>query len=78
MDAITTRVLRRPAAQAHGTLFAPAGARPAAAILVIGGSGGSESSYVAEAQAREGMTAMSVAYFARPGLPRQLRGIGLE
>jgi dienelactone hydrolase len=78
MDAITTRVFRRPAAHVHGTLFVPAGARPAAAVLVIGGSGGSEPSYVAEALAREGMTAMSVAYFARPGLPRQLRGIRLE
>jgi dienelactone hydrolase len=78
MDAITTRVFRRPAAQVHGTLFVPAGTRPAAAVLVIGGSGGSEPSYVAEALAREGMTAMSVAYFGRPGLPRQLRGIRLE
>jgi dienelactone hydrolase len=67
MDIITARVLRRPAAQVHGTLFVPAGAVPAAAVLVIGGSGGSEPSYVAEALARQGMTAMSVAYFARPG-----------
>jgi dienelactone hydrolase len=78
MDIITARALRRPAAQVHGTLFVPAGAVPAAAVLVIGGSGGSEPSYIAEALAREGMTAMSVAYFARPGLPRQLRGIRLE
>ena len=78
MDVITIRMFGRPAAQVHGTLFAPAGARPAAAVLVIGGSGGSEPSYVAEALAREGMTAMSVACFARPGLPRQLRGIRLE
>jgi hypothetical protein len=28
MDIITARALRRPAAQAHGTLFLPAGARP--------------------------------------------------
>lgn len=54
MDLITARVLRRPAAQVHGTLFVPAGAVPAAAVLVIGGSGGSEPSYVAEALAREG------------------------
>ncbi len=59
----------------HGTLFAPAGAAPAAAVLVIGGSGGSEPSYVAGALSREGMAALSVAYFARPGLPPRLRGI---
>jgi dienelactone hydrolase len=78
MDTITARVFRRPADQVHGTLFVPAGTEPAAAVLVIGGSGGSEPSYVGEALAREGMTAMSVAYFARPGLPGQLRGIRLE
>jgi dienelactone hydrolase len=78
MEAITARAFRRPAAQVHGTLFAPVGTEAVAAVLVIGGSGGSEPSYVAEALAREGMTAMSVAYFARPGLPGQLRGIRLE
>ncbi|HET9968001.1 MAG TPA: hypothetical protein VFQ68_07160 [Streptosporangiaceae bacterium] len=45
---------------------------------MIGGSGGSEPSYVAGALAREGMAALSVAYLARPGLPPQLRGIPLE
>ena len=77
MGAITVRVFRPPAARVHGTLFVPA-AEPVAAALVIGGSGGSEPSYVGEALAREGMAAMSVAYFARPGLPGHLRGIRLE
>jgi hypothetical protein len=45
---------------------------------LIGGSGGSEPSYVSEALAREGVAALSVAYFARPGLPDRLRGISLE
>jgi dienelactone hydrolase len=63
MDAVTVRVFRRPAAPVHGTLFVPVGAAPAAAVLVIGGSGGSEPSYVAGALAREGMAALSVAYF---------------
>jgi len=77
---VNIRVFRPPADRVHGTLFAPAdaGAAPAAAVLVIGGSGGSEPSYVAEALAGEGMTALSVAYFARPGLPDQLRDIPLE
>jgi dienelactone hydrolase len=78
MNAIAVRVLRPPAARVHGTLFVPAAAVPVAAALVIGGSGGSEPSYVGEALAREGMAALSVAYFARPGLPGQLRGIRLE
>ena len=47
------RVFRRPAAPVHGTLFVPVGAVPVAAVLVIGGSGGSEPSYVAGALARE-------------------------
>ena len=46
MDAITVRVFRRPAAQVHGTLFVPVGTEPVAAVVVIGGSGGSEPSYV--------------------------------
>ena len=38
---------------------------------MIGGSGGSEPSCVGEALAHSGITALSVAYFARPGLPSQ-------
>jgi dienelactone hydrolase len=74
----TARVFRRPSDPVHGTLFVPIGAVPAAAALLIGGSGGSEPSYLGEALAREGVAALSVAYFARPGLPEQLRDIALE
>lgn len=70
------RVLRRSSAPVHGTLFIPP--RPAAGAVVIGGSGGSEPAYVAEALAAEGLAALSVAYFARPGLPDTLSGINLE
>ena len=76
MADFTARTLRRPSAPVHGTLFVPA--EPCAAVLLIGGSGGSEPSYVGEALAREGVAALSVAYFARPGLPDQLRAISLE
>jgi len=72
------RVLRRPSAPVHGTLFSPAEAAPIARVLVIGGSGGSEPSYIAEALAAEGFAALSVAYFARPGLPATLSRIPLE
>jgi dienelactone hydrolase len=78
METVTARVFRRPMTPVHGTLFVPADAEPAAAVLVIGGSGGSEPSYVGRTLAREGMMALSVAYFARPGLPAQLRDIPLE
>ena len=73
-----TRTLRPPSAPVHGTLFLPAAAEPVAAVLVIGGSGGSEPSYVGRALAAEGIAALSVAYFGRDGLPAQLRGIRLE
>lgn len=70
------RTFRRPDAPVHGTLFLPA--RACAAVLLIGGSGGSEPSYAGEALARSGIGALSVAYFGRPGLPGQLRDIALE
>lgn len=78
MADFTVRTLRRPAAPVHGTLFLPAAASAPAAVLLIGGSGGSEPSYGGEALAREGIAALSVAYFGQPGLPGQLRGISLE
>lgn len=74
----SARTLRLPSAPVHGTLFVPATAEPSAAVLLIGGSGGSEPSYVGEALAGQGTAALSVEYFARPGLPGQLRGIPLE
>lgn len=58
--------------------FLPADVEPDVAVVLIGGSGGSEPSYVGEALAGEGVAALSVAYFARPGLPTYLRGISLE
>jgi dienelactone hydrolase len=78
MADFTARTLRLPSAPVHGTLFLPAGREPSVAALVIGGSGGSEPSYVGQALAGEGIAALSVAYFARDGLPAQLRGIRLE
>jgi dienelactone hydrolase len=78
MADFTARTLRLPSAPVHGTLFLPAAAEPSAAVLVIGGSGGSEPSYVGQALAGEGFAALSVAYFAREGLPSRLRGIRLE
>ena len=51
---------------------------PSAGVLLIGGSGGSEPSYVGEALARSGIGALSVAYFGRPVLPGRLRDIALE
>jgi uncharacterized protein len=78
MADFTARTFRRPSAPVHGTLFVPTGAEPSAAALLIGGSGGSEPAYIGEPLAREGLAALSVAYFARPGLPDQLRGISLE
>jgi hypothetical protein len=74
----SARTLRLRSAPVHGTLFVPATAEPSAAVLLIGGSGGSEPSYVAEPLASAGIAALSVAYFARPGLPGQLRDISLE
>jgi dienelactone hydrolase len=74
---VTARSLRPPSAPVHGTLFLPAG-EPPAAVLLIGGSGGSEPSYAGEALAAEGIAALSVAYFGRRGLPGELRGIALE
>jgi dienelactone hydrolase len=78
MRRFVARPLRVSSSPVHGTLFLPADAEPSVAVLLIGGSGGSEPSYVGEALAGEGIAALSVAYFARPGLPSQLRGISLE
>jgi hypothetical protein len=78
MADVTARTLRPSSAPVHGTLFLPTAAEPVAAVLVIGGSGGSESSYVGQALATEGIAALSVAYFGREGLPARLRGIRLE
>jgi dienelactone hydrolase len=78
MADVTARTLRPSSAPVHGTLFLPIAAEPLAAVLVIGGSGGSEPSYVGQALATEGIAALSVAYFGREGLPAELRSIRLE
>lgn len=62
----------------HGTAFIPRQSEVTGGVVVIGGSGGSEPSYVAESLAAEGISALSVAYFARPELPPELREIPLE
>ncbi len=74
-----TRTLVRPRETSiHGTLFLPQGERPAAGVVLIGGSGGGEPSLLAQSFAAEGIAALSVAYFARLGLPPELAGISLE
>ena len=72
MADVSARALRPSSAPVHGTLFFPTAAEPLSAVLVIGGSGGSEPSYVGQALATEGIAALSVAYFGRDGLPAQL------
>jgi len=62
----------------RGTLLIPTGAAPITGVLVIGGSGGSEPTYVAEGLALEGFAALSIAHFARPGLQATLSGIDLD
>jgi dienelactone hydrolase len=78
MAQFTQRVLRPTDAGVYGTLFVPVDREPKAAVLLIGGSGGSEPSYIAEALAENEIAALSLAYFGRPGLPAQLRNIPLE
>lgn len=78
MSGSTSRVLRPPNHPVHGTLFMPEGRDAVGAVVLIGGSGGSEPSYVAEPLAAEGLATLSLAYFGRPALPNELREIPLE
>jgi dienelactone hydrolase len=71
-------LLRPPEHPVHGSLFLPVDGHPSVAVLLIGGSGGSEPSYAGQALAREGFAALSLAFFARPRLAAQLRDIPLE
>jgi len=64
-DPFARRVLRSFSAGVHGTLLIPTGAAPIAGVLVIGGSGGSEPTYVAEGLALEGFAALSIAHTPR-------------
>jgi dienelactone hydrolase len=56
----------------------PEGREAVGAVVLIGGSGGTEPSYVAEPLAAEGLATLSLAYFGRPALPNELREIPLE
>lgn len=78
MSGSTVRVLRPPNHSVHGTLFMPEGREAVGAVVLIGGSGGTEPSYVAEPLAAEGLATLSLAYFGRPALPNELREIPLE
>ena len=62
-----------------GTLFLPPrGRRPSAAILVLGGSEGGQSTDRAMLLAAHGYAALALAYFRDEGLPAQLVDIPLE
>jgi dienelactone hydrolase len=62
-----------------GTLFTPNTTRPGApAVVLIGGSGGGEPAFTAQAFAAAGYPALALGYFAEPGLPRCLCNIPLE
>ena len=78
MARFETTVLSPPDAGADGTLFLPTSEAPKRAAVVIGGSFGSEPTYAAAALAEEGIAAISLAYFGRPGLPPHLRDVPLE
>ncbi|MSQ37243.1 MAG: hypothetical protein EXR61_02875 [Chloroflexi bacterium] len=60
------------------TFFQPADGRPAPIVLVFGGSGGGLSDASAALLASHGFAALSLAYFAMPGLPEDLALIPLE
>lgn len=62
-----------------GTLFAPAGAGPFPAVIVLGGSeGGLNSEDVAALLSSHGYAALALAYFGAAGLPSALEEIPLE
>lgn len=77
---LITRTLTRPADGFVGVYEAPRpGARQSPAVLLIGGSkGGNSGVLLAQTLAARGVPALSVAYFASPGLPKQLARIPLE
>jgi dienelactone hydrolase len=78
VTAMVTRTFRPPADPVYGTLFLPAGHEVRVGAVLIGGSSGVEPFFIGEALAREGIAALSVAYFHRPGLPDALAEIPLE
>jgi dienelactone hydrolase/uncharacterized protein (DUF2141 family) len=64
----------------YGELYAPAGARKAPALLVIGGSeGGIDGvSRLGADLSKHGYAVLALAYWAEPGLPKTLEGVPLE
>lgn len=61
-----------------GTLFSPKGAKGLPAILVLPGSEGGMPNSVAAHFAAKGFTALALAYFKVPGLPKTLEKIPVE
>lgn len=61
-----------------GTLWSPKGARALPALLVLGGSEGGQPNWIAAYLASKGFTALALAYFKAPGLPKTLEKIPLE
>jgi acetyl esterase/lipase len=62
----------------YGELFVPSGEGPFRPVLVFGGSGGGLKPRSAAFYAGHGYLALSLAYFAAPGLPEELVDIELE
>lgn len=77
---VTSRVLTLQHDKVIGTLYLPAPGGPSRpAVLVFGGSEGGESQDLAAALlASHGYPALSLAYFALPGLPAALQNVPLE
>ncbi len=75
---IASRDLRPAESGLHGTVFQPAGSPRPLGVVLIGGSDGGEPQLIAKGLARAGFVALSLAYFARPGLPERLQQIPIE
>jgi dienelactone hydrolase len=77
---VRARVLRPAEDGVHGTLFLPADtSRRRPAVVVFGGSeGGQSMDHPGSLLAAHGYPVLSVAYFAAPGLPRNLERIPIE
>lgn len=69
---------REVTGEVQGTIFTPKGGEARVGVLLLGGSSGTDPRSAAEAIARSGFSAFSLAYFGRPGLPAALREVPLE
>ncbi|MGC8487976.1 MAG: acyl-CoA thioester hydrolase/BAAT C-terminal domain-containing protein [Clostridia bacterium] len=78
MTAAVSRTFRPPEDPVYGTLYMPADPEVRVGVVLIGGSSAVEPFFLGEALAREGIAALSVAYFHRTGLPDTLAEIPLE